>query len=73
MKVVEGAGDLCRIEPGVFLGEPAMSLHVEHEVTSVHTLYHKEQSGDVREGGRGEREERVGWRQIGSVLQLYIV
>ena len=42
MKVVESTGDLSGIEPGVFLGQSAVSLHVEHEVSSIHTLYHKE-------------------------------
>ena len=52
---VESTGDLCGVESGMFLGEPAMSLHVEHEVPSIHTLYHKEQSGDVSEREGGER------------------
>jgi hypothetical protein len=44
MKEVEGQGDLSRIETSVILGKSALSLHVEHQVSSIHKLNHKEQS-----------------------------
>ena len=41
----------------MLLGQSAMTLHVEHRITSIDTLYHKEQPG---ERGRGEMERERG-------------
>ena len=46
VEVVEGTGDLSRVEPGVLLRQATMSLHVEHEVTTIDTLDHKEQPAE---------------------------
>jgi len=44
MKKVEGKADLGRVESSFFLVKATFSLHVEHEVTAIHKLYHEEQS-----------------------------
>ena len=68
LEVVEGTGYLSRVEPGMLLGQSAMTLHVEHQITSIDTLYHKEQPGERGRGrgrggeggGEGEREREGG-------------
>ena len=40
---VEGQGYFCRVEPGVFLREPTLSLHVEHQVTSSDEFDHEKE------------------------------
>ena len=63
VEVVEGTGYLGRVEPGMLLWQSAMTLHVKHQITSIDTLYHKEQPGE-REGGEGGRERgREGERE----------
>ena len=63
MEEIESTGYLRGVEPGVFLRQPPVSLHVEHEVTAIDTLDHKEEplreEGGRREGG-GRREEGRG-------------
>ena len=63
VEVVEGTGDLSRVEPGVLLRQATMSLHVEHEVTTIDTLDHKEQPA--------ERECVCVWVCVGVVWQRY--
>ena len=40
---VECQGYFCRVEPGVFLREPTLSLHVEHQVTSSDEFDHEKE------------------------------
>jgi hypothetical protein len=34
--------ELCTV-PGMLLWQPSLTLHVEHEISAAHKLYHKEQ------------------------------
>ena len=43
MEEVEREADLGRVESRVLLRQSPLSLHVEHQVTAVHKLYHEEQ------------------------------
>ena len=66
VEVVEGTGYLGRVEPGVLLWQSA----VKQQITSIDTLYHKEQPG---EGGRGreggwEGESREGEQKEGEFM-----
>lgn len=42
MEEVESQADLCRVETGMLLRETTVTLHVEHHVSSIDTLDHKE-------------------------------
>jgi len=44
MQKVESKADLSGIESGVILWQSALSLHVKHQISSVHKLNYKEQS-----------------------------
>ena len=69
VEVVEGTGYLGRVEPGVLLWQSAMTLHVEHQISSIDTLYHKEQPGERGGGGReGGREQREGEQKEGEFM-----
>lgn len=56
MKEIEGEGYFGGVEPGMLLWQSTMALHVEHHVSSIHTLYHKEQPGKEREREEGREE-----------------
>ena len=49
MEEVECQSDLGGIEAGVVLRQSSVSLHVVHQVTSIHTLDHEEQPLRSRE------------------------
>ena len=65
MEEVKSQTDFCSIKSCMFLWEASLPLHVEHEVTTTHKLYHKEESGRSLEAGVQTHQEGM----IGSSLK----
>ena len=49
--------DLGAVKPGVLLGQPALPLHVEHQVAASDKLDHKEKSARRLEAGVETNQE----------------
>lgn len=57
MEKVKCQTNFCSIKPSMFLREAPLPLHVEHEVTTTHKLYDKEESGWSLEAGMQTHQE----------------
>ena len=68
MEVVQRQTDLGAVEPGVLLGQPALSLNVEHQVAASDKLDHKEESARRLEAGVETNQELVIGGRLEEVL-----
>ena len=62
---VQCQADFRWVESGVFFGEAALPLHVEHQVSPADELDHEEEAGSSLEAGVEPHQERV----VGSRLE----
>lgn len=68
MEEVQSQTNFCSIKSGMFLGEAPLPLHVEHQVTTTHKLYNKEESGRSLEAGMQTHQEGMVGGSLKHVL-----
>lgn len=68
MQEVQRQTDLGRIEPRMLLGQPALPLHVEHQIAAAHKLNHEEQPRIGLEARVQPHQKRMIGRRLEHML-----